>query len=61
MEKLLEKAERAKIRDVICSVRKRQILFKSELNKTEHAQKTPVRIANEDQCTGAVRISTMFL
>ena len=31
---------------------------KSEFSKTEHAQKTPVRIANEGQCTGAVRIST---
>ena len=31
----------------------------SEFSKTEHAQKTPVRIANESQCTGAVRISTI--
>ena len=29
-------------------------------SKTEHAQKTPVRIANEGQCTGAVRISTAY-
>ena len=32
--------------------------FKSEFSKTEHAQKAPVRIANEGQSTGAVRIST---
>ena len=31
---------------------------KSEFSKTEHAQKTPVPIANEGQRTGAVRIST---
>ena len=30
----------------------------SEFSKTEHAQKTPVQIANEGQRTGAVRIST---
>ena len=30
----------------------------SKLAKTEHAQKTPVRIANEGQRTGAARIST---
>ena len=29
-----------------------------EFSKSEHAQKTPVRIANEGQLTGAVRIST---
>ena len=32
--------------------------FDSEFSKTEHAQKTPVRIANEGLHTGAVRIST---
>ena len=30
----------------------------SEFSKTVHAQKTPIRIANEGQRTGAVRIST---
>ena len=30
----------------------------SEFSKTKHAQKTPVRIANEGQGTSAVRIST---
>ena len=27
---------------------------KSEFTKTGHAQKTPIQIANEGQCTGAV-------
>ena len=32
--------------------------LKSEFSKTEHAQKTLVRIANEGQRMGTVRIST---
>ena len=31
-----------------------------EFSKTEHAQKTLIRITNEGQCMGAVRISTAF-
>ena len=42
------------------AVSKMSNFLKSEFSKTEHAQKTPVEIANEGQRTGAVRIATAF-
>ena len=42
------------------AVSKMPICLKSEFSKTEHAQKTPVQIANEGQRTGAIRIATAF-
>ena len=44
---------------MICSV-KMSNFCKSEFSKTKHVQKTPIQIAKKGQCTGAVRISTVY-
>ena len=40
-----------------CDLQSRKM---AEFSETEYAQKTPVRIANEGQRTGAIQISTAY-